>query len=256
MSLQRSPLSTNLYTMKSLIFLALFGAAYLSPSLASPPNKDRLIRDTWYTMTLNNKIRFGYYNERVELKQGRLFFQSHVWKKEEDFINEEQLGAFSEDNSQLTPLFFNFHSTYRTTELNIDGTLQDGKMLQVKVRKGSQELPVVRRSVGPNTIFAQFFPLWLAKKLPELKNGKNPSFYAIIEDNPELNFAPVSGRARLEKPDKTAIETKTQKLSVVFQDLPSTWWVDDTGVAVRIEMSGGGTVAEKSTKEKALQFLK
>jgi len=242
--------------MKSLIFLVLFGAAYLIPSAAQAATKDGLIRNTWYTMTLNGHIRFGYYNERVELKKGRLYFQSHVWKKEEDFINEEQLGAYSENNPNLTPLFFNFHSTYRATELNVDGTVQDGKLLQVKIRKGPQELPVIKRSIGQNTIFAQFFPIWLEKKLPDLKKGKSSGFYAVIEDNLDLNFAPIAGRAKLEKPDKFANDTKTYKVSVLFQDLPSTWWIEDSGVAVRIEMAGGGTVAERTTQEKAQQFLK
>jgi len=221
-------------------------------SFAAPQNPTR---DSWYVMTVDKTIRYGYYNERVELKRNRLFFQSHVWKKEEDYINEEQLGAFSENTPDLAPLFYNFHSTYRSSELTIDGNVKDGKVLHVKVRKGQTELPIIRKVLAPKTIFSQFFPVWLGFQLPKLKPGQSVSFLSILEDNLDLNFATVPGRIRLEKPDEFATKSGTRKISLEYREVKSTWYVDETGTAVRIEMPETRTVVEKVSKEVAQKFL-
>lgn len=237
------------------IFFGILSAPCHAAQKNPPKGGDQVLRDTWYTMTLNGKIPYGYYNEKVELRKGRMFVQVHVWKKEEDFINEEQLGTFAENDDTLTPLFFNFHSTYRSTETTIDGTVQAGK-LSVQIKKGTQELPLVKRSIPAKTFLAQFFPVWLEKQIPILKAGKSVAFSAIVEDNLDLNFAPVHGRVKLETPDEFAKSTGTLKLSIMFHDLPSIWWIDEKGTAVRIKMTDTNTIAEKTTQEKAQNSLK
>src|SRR4051812_15140462 len=50
---------------------------------AAEGTADRLLSDAWYTVMINKVVRYEYYNERIELKKGKVFFQSRVWKREE-----------------------------------------------------------------------------------------------------------------------------------------------------------------------------
>lgn len=224
-------------------------------STSAGAGADEVLSDSWFTVTVNKVTHYGYYNERFELTKGRLRFQQHFMKLEEGYMNEEQLGAFAENNDDLTPLFFNFHSTYRTTETLIDGSIQDGKALMVKIKKGNQELPLVKRSIPQKTFLSVFFPVWLAKNAHKLKSNQTISFKTILEDNLELGFAPVTGRIKLEKPDEFANKTQTKKILVDYRNMRSYWWVDQTGSYIRIEMPSQNTVVERVTKEKATQFL-
>ncbi|OFZ22235.1 MAG: hypothetical protein A2X94_01920 [Bdellovibrionales bacterium GWB1_55_8] len=237
---------------KALLFLLVI--SLFTSSLAF--GADKTLRDTWYTITIGGKIPYGYYNEKLELKKDRLFLQSHVWKTEEDFLNEEQIGAFAEDTLDLKPLFFNFHATYRSTEIAIDGTVKNGNVLSVRTKKGSEQLPIAKRNLPKAAFFSQFFPVWISKHLPELKNGKSLAFTTIPEDGFENGFSPALGRVKPEKPDAFAKESKTQKLGVTYRDVQSFWWVEDSGEAVRIEMPAMRTVVERVQKSVALQFLK
>ncbi len=236
--------------MRSIPLLIL---ALLYPSFAAA--KDRVLWDHWYTVTLGkSKTPYEYYNDRVEIRKGRIVFQNKAWKKEEDYINEEQLGAFAEDNDELTPLFFNFHSSYRSSETIIDGTVTN-KVLNVRIRKGSRELQPIKRSIQRKLIFSQHFPVWLGKHLSQFKPGAPHSFVTILEDNIDNAFASVSGLLRMEKPDDLAIKLQATRLSVTFQDQPSTWWVDEMGSPYRIEIPKTQTIVERSTEKAAKAFL-
>ncbi len=228
-------------------------------TIANQRAKDRVLWDAWYTVTVNKVIHYEYYNEHVEMKGGKVYFQNHLWKNEEDYVNEEQLGAFAENDSDLTPLFYNFHSTYRTTETKIDGTVQTSpsgtRQLVVKVRKGNSDLPVVRRSIPSKTFFSVFFPVWLGLHMKQLKPDQITSFMTILEDRLEQDFSPVTGETRLEKPDAYAIQTKTNKVLVNFHDMRTYWWVNAAGVAMRIEMPEQKTHVERVTESIAQHFL-
>src|SRR5262245_52550210 len=95
---------------------------------AKTESKGKLLIDEWYTITLNQggiggPIRYGYYNDHLEERDGKLYFQNRVWKLEQGFVNEEQLGAMAQNDTELTPLLYNFHSNYRASETMIDGTV-------------------------------------------------------------------------------------------------------------------------------------
>ncbi|OFZ80656.1 MAG: hypothetical protein A3K03_12065 [Bdellovibrionales bacterium RIFOXYD1_FULL_44_7] len=216
---------------------------------------DKLLWDSWYTITLNKTVHYSYFNERFELKDGNLFYQSKSWKQEEGYINEEQIGALSEYRLDLIPLFFNFHSTYRSTETTIDGNIKDGKILTVKIRKGNTDLPVIKRNTPGKAILSVFFPIWIGHRLAKMKQTQTLSFMTILEDNIEANFDTVHGQVRLDASDDIAMKTKTSKLSVNYRDLRSTWYVERNGSPVRIEIPGQKTLIERTTKEIAQKFL-
>ena len=220
-----------------------------------PAQSSQILSDHWYTVTIGGTAPYEYYNERLEKKTNRLFLQNHTWKREEEYINEEQLGAFAEDNADLTPLFYNFHSTFRSTELAIDGNVKNGKEITVKIHRGTSDLPVIKKNLSPRTILSTFFPVWLGRHLASLKAGQRVSFSTLLEDNLELAFSTVSGSVSVQKPDEFATKSKTQKIAVTHHGLRSVWWVDSTGSAVRIEMPEQNAVVERVPEEKARAFL-
>ncbi|MGK5082912.1 hypothetical protein WDW37_06375 [Bdellovibrionota bacterium FG-1] len=225
----------------------------LLPELASAT--DRLLWDAWYTVTVNKTMHYEYYNEHAEIKKDRVVFQTHAWKKEEHYINEEQLGAFAANDPDLTPLFFNFHSNYRTTEISIDGNVKDGKQLTVHIRKGQAEPAVVKRMVPKKTFLASLFPIWLGNHLANFKPGQLYGFHSILEDNLESGFTAVNGQVRREPDDSFAQTTHTLRLQVIYQNLKSFWWVEPTGGPVRIEMPSQKTLVERVERQKAETFL-
>lgn len=238
----------------SAAFLTL--CSFLLPSSGHPSAPaDKLLWDAWYTISLNDGSRYGYYNDRVELRRGRVYFSNRVWKKEEDYINEEQLGAYAEADKELTPLFYNFHSTYRTTETRIDGTVSSagsGRILTVKVRRGENELPQVRKSLSPKTLFSSLFPVWLKDRAAEMKSGQSLPFVTVIEDNVEQSFATVTGRVRREKDEPGS---KLSKFLVDYKGVKSFWYLDSAGVAEKIEMPAHGTLVQRVPAETAKKYL-
>jgi hypothetical protein len=240
-----------------LILTLLFAMNFLSnpARAASADSAGKVIWDHWYTVTVRN-IPYEYYSEKVVLKDGNIHFFNDVWKKEEGFLNQEQLGAFSNSDVDLTPLFYNYRATYRSNEVTIDGNVHDGKTLVVKVKKGGEALPTITKSISPKTFLSLFFPLWLGKQLQTAKENVTISFSTILEDNVDDGFDSTSGRVRLEKADEFAKSSKTKKVAVDYKDdSRSYWWVDDLGSAVKIEMPDKGTVVLRTTKEKAEAFL-
>jgi hypothetical protein len=244
--------------MKKLILLASAVLTVLSttPTFAgSPDQQGKVLWDYWYTVAVN-KIPAEYYNEKVVLRGDKLQFFNHVWRKEEGFINEEQLGAFATADMNLTPLFFNFRSTYRTTELVVDGNVKDGKTLVAKIRKGGQSLPTVTKSIPSKTFFSVFFPVWLGKAITDLKPGRSASFMTILEDDVEHGFESESGTVRLEEPDEFAQKTQSKKVTIDYRSVRSMWWVDSHGAAIRTVMPETGAVIDRVSKQAAEAFLK
>lgn len=211
--------------------------------------------DTWYTVTIAQNVHYAYYHETVKVDGDRLHFETKLWKLEEGYINEEQIGAYSRNTPKLEPLFFNFHSSYRSTETSIDGTVNEKGVLVVRTRKGKLDLPIVNTKLSRNTILSIFFPIWIGKNFNLFKETNSISFNSILEDNLEVNFKAVPGRATITDPDPFAINTKTHKFSVSLQDIDATWWMKTTGEPFKIVMPKQKTVIEATTQEKAESFF-
>ncbi len=231
----------------ALVFL--FFLPILSESTENP-----VLWDRWYTVTVGDKAHYGYYHDRVEIKENKIFFQDHYWKNEEGFINEEHLGGLVQNNPELTPLSFNFQSKYRSTETKINGTAE-GNILNIKISKSNQEYPIIRKVMPKNMIFEVFFPVWIGKHMSTLKEGKMQTFLALLEDNIEVGFSPVSGWVRKEKSDAFATKTKSQKITVNFQNSTSIWYVENTGAPVKIVNQTQRFTVEMSSEKVAKSFF-
>jgi hypothetical protein len=252
-------LSQNKSIMKAYkklsLLVSLWGAALIALPATSLADSGKVVWDYWYTVSVN-KIPAEMYNEKVIMHDDKLQFMNHVWRKEEGYINEEELGAFSKADEDLTPLFFNFRSNYRTTETVVDGNVKNGNTLVVKVRKAGDALPTVTKSIPHKTFFSVFFPVWLHKVVPTLKKGVTVSFSTILEDDVEHGFDSESGTIRLEDSDEFAQSSNTKKLIVDYRDVRSIWYVDAQGTPVRTVMPENNAVIERVSKEKAEAFLK
>ncbi len=239
--------------MKFLLTLFI-ATASLGAHAAAPAEK--VLWDTWYTVTVANKVHYGYYNDKATLREGKVTFQNHFWKLEEGFINEERLGALADDTADLTPVFFNFKSSYRATETNIDGAVNPKThALNVRVLRGGKELPSIIKALPKGLFTSSLFPIWAARHLGQLKPGQAVPFLTLMEDGFEHGFETVNGTVRLEQPDDFARKTGTRKLTVKFQDRSSIWYLEASGCPVRIEMPGMHSVVERVSGDQAKQFL-
>jgi len=242
--------------MKNILYL-LLTLPFLSLAVIAdevPQAKSQVLWDSWYTVTLNGKVPYGYYHDRVEKKDGKIAFKNEFWKKEEGFINEEKLVVFAEDNQELTPVLFNFQSSYRNSKMDIDGNVKERNLI-VKPRKDGNELAVIKRNIAKGTFFSSLFPIWVGKRLSNLKEGKLTSFTTVLEDNLERGYAPVSGNFRVEKADEFAVKNSAKKLAVNYQDRKSTWYLGPTGETIKILMHDQNAVVEKTSESIARKFL-
>jgi hypothetical protein len=219
--------------------------------LPAPPGKEW---DYWYTVTVNGKIPYEYYHETIEAKEGRLVYKLHAWKKEDDFINEEQLGAFARAED-LAPLFFNFHATYRGTEKTIDGTVQpDGKLLVIRIAEGSagdlKPKPEIRRTVPKGAFLSSFFPQWLSRQGAKLKPGRVLPFTSILEDGGD-GANPFANAAGTVKP----VPGAEPAFEVGFRGQKSKWIFDAAGAPTRIDMPQSRAVVQRVTEAAAKKFL-
>jgi len=208
--------------------------------------------DHWYTVTILPQTPYAYYRETIEMPKGRIHFKTQMWKKEEGFINEEQLGAFALDNEILTPLFFNFHSTYRASELVIDGTASESQ-LKIRIRKDGKEKPVITKVIPQKAILSSLFPVWLRKQLEKKQTSGN--FLAVLEDNEQLGFSAVNGNYKMVEHDDFSKAKALTRIEVNFADNKSFWYLDAEGAPARIEMPLQKTRVERVTEARAKSFF-
>lgn len=234
-------------TISSLRLLSVLAASLAAiQSIAS----DKV--ENWYTVTILPKTPYAYYRETLDHPNGRVRLTTQMWKKEEGFINEEQLGAYALDNDLLTPLFFNFHSTYRSSELTIDGTANQSQ-LTVRIKRNNEDSPIITKSLPSKAIFSSLFPVLLKKRL--IKKEPKGSFLAILEDNETAGFSPVNGTYSMTPPDEFAKASNTTRIEVDFSDNKSYWYLDSKGTPVRIDMPAQKTLVERVTEAKAKAFF-
>ncbi|MBU6375603.1 MAG: hypothetical protein KGQ59_06370 [Bdellovibrionales bacterium] len=248
----------NMKQLTSGLLLAILFLPGVSRPVQAKVQKNEPRWDNWYTVTILPNTPYAYYHELLQLTKGRLHFKTDMWKKEEGFINSEQLGVFSLDDAALTPLFYNFHANYRATEISIDGTAEKG-LMKVRIKRGQQELPLITRAIPSKAFFASIFPVWLQRTLnstPEniVKSATQP-FIAILEDNQDSGFAAENGRFQVVPEDEYAKSTQSVRVQVDFNSQRSFWYLDKKGVPIRIEMPGQKTRIERSTEKQAKSFL-
>ncbi len=239
--------------MKLFVRLLLAVSALTLPAISAPAGQPAPKWDHWYTVTILPSTPYAYYRETIESPNGRLHFKTQMWKQEEGYINEEQLGAFALDNEILTPLFFNFHSTYRTSELMIDGTANESQ-LKIRIKKDGADKPVITKVMPSKTIFSSLFPVWLRKQL--LKKQTSGSFLAVLEDNESIGFSAVSGSYKMVENDDFSKSSGSTRIEVNFSDNKSYWYLDSNGSPIRIEMPAQKTRVERVTEAKAKSFFK
>ncbi len=241
-------------------YLSLAAAAWAQPSPKPAERSPSLLWEAWYTITIEKKgekpFKYAYYQDKIEKKDGRYIFFNKLWKKEDQYINEESLGTFSKDDNELTPLFFDFYSKYRQTETKLHGEIDEKRHLSVKGTRGNQPIPEVKnKPLAKGVILSADFPIWIRTHLKDLRPLRSVTFLTIFEDNLELGYSPVAGHVTLARIDDYARTNQLKKLEVEYDSRKSTWYVDEEGVAVRIEMHSLNAVVEKTPEATAKLFL-
>jgi hypothetical protein len=254
---------------------ALFvGLAFIPFStFASPPTartspvplssqKNRTLWDQWYGVTLNRTYRAMVYRSVAEIKDGKLYIRNQATKKEEGFLNEEQLGELSEWSPKLYPILYNLRSTYRTTETIVDGSEKNG-FLQMKVRKGQTELPALRKAVPKRAILSESFPAWLAWNGSQLKPGEITSLYVFLEDQFDSNASALPCQVRRMTLDslrdagdiefEDTVDVLKFKINLNGQE--NIWWVDSQGKPLKIYMKSRQTWVKPLSPKEAEVFL-
>jgi hypothetical protein len=255
----------SLISLVSLLALPAFAAPASSPTTPPPAlqaaakeakesGKSGLLWNAWYTMTVGEKIPYGYYNDKVERRDGKIAYQNQLWKTEEGFINEERVVSFGKDNENVSPLLFNFLGTYRDSEFSIDGTFS-GTKLNVKARRSKQALAPIETNVPEKAFLSTLFQVWIGKHLSAMTPGKRLSFVTLFEDALDTHYAPVNGAITLEAEDDYAKKTNSKKMTVELSDVKSVWYVLASGEAIRIEKPDQHLVIEKKTEAEARRFL-
>jgi hypothetical protein len=222
-------------------------------STAPATPQAKTLWDRWYTLTIEPNIRYGYYNEKAESRGETVFLQTQIWKKEEDFINQEQMGVLSK--SDLTPVAYNFRSTYRSTETTLDGTIDEQRVLNLKLKISNKPEQSVKKQLPQNVIFSSAFPLWVGKNIGRLKPKTPISFQAFLEDSPHEDFRMESGIVIRQEPDTLAKSMKLNRLSVRFRNQDSTWWVREQGDAHQIHLPAQKIWIKEVSKDVALKYL-
>ena len=121
-------------------------------------------------------------------------------------------------------------------------------LLRILVTKKAQTVNKIDLPFsGSKPILASFFPLWVKLKAPSLKIGKKESFQAIVENNLEQNFKPVSGTVEL-------IDLNPTKIRVFFVK-EQIWQLDSDGIAIEIDIPSEHRVVKQTEQKKAQQFL-
>jgi hypothetical protein len=124
------------------------------------------------------------------------------------------------------------------------------------VRKAGRELAPIRKTVASGVILSNFFPVLIRSAMGRLKPGKPERFAALLEDTYADGFVVPVGTLQLDRPDAFATANQATRFTVKFAGLVNTWWVDEQGSAVRIEIPAAKTRVERATQEQADKFLK
>ncbi len=205
-------------------------------------------------MTIGGKTAFGYYNDRVEKRDGKFAYQNQLWKMEEGFINKERVVSFGKDDADVSPILFNFIANYRDSEFSIDGTLT-GRELSVKARRGKENLKPILVNVPSKVFLSTLFQVWIGKRLAAMKTGSRLSFSTLFEDAIETRYASIAGSATLEADDDFSKKSGTRKLKVDLAGTKTTWYLLPSGEAVRIEKPDQNLLIEKKSEAEARRFL-
>jgi len=246
------------------ITLTTFTSSYAKDSKKAAPHKtqkqtkakETLLYEQWYQIIVDKKNKVAYYSDQVVQIGDKIQFKHSIWKNEEGFINREVLSAFSEDNQNLTPVFFNLFQKYRNNETTIDGTIQNGTSLKLNIKNTNEKSKLIEKSVRKDSIFSLFFPLWLAKRIDQF-NGNTPlSVYVIIEDAKNETPTQETSMATLVPQDDFAKKTDTYKFIIKFLGQQSTWWIKKNGLVEKISMPNkNAEVIKVSAAEAQKTFL-
>jgi hypothetical protein len=226
----------------SLALIASFiGAAPARHAIAAQA-KSKILWDLWYVVVfidpaIRKKFIVFYFNEKVEDAGDRIKVQVNTWKKEGPTVAEEHVGEVLRNNSQLSPVLYNFNATSGPESVTIDAKISAaGKAYVAKLRARDHggKTTELERKLPEGTILSYAFSAWLGKNLSALLDQKVVvGFVTFQEDNLQDGFPVVTGKIRVDKPDEYSKSNNLIRLQLDYSG-PITWWVRPSGEVWRI----------------------
>lgn len=236
------------------LILSIGSTAY---SLGPDPSGNKVLWDAWYVIVSKSSTPtpIGFYQDHVEVKDKRVFFQNKLVKMENGSRVEESVGAFAKAELSLAPLFFNYRRLEKGGETIVDAEVK-GSEVHGKFKTAKGPLNPSHAKLPKGTIFTSMFPVWLGLNLKTLKTGKPKKFTSVLEDATMGKFEIVKGSVQKEAPDAFSKSNETTKVRVNFGGKTSIWYVEPTGKAQRIDLIDDQIVAQLTTETEARASLK
>jgi hypothetical protein len=236
---------------KRLKALSIFATQLLFPLFAQA----EVLWDNWYIVRTNGTAEC-YYNERAELAGDKAKIRVNTWMKEGTRLKSENLGATAKNLPTLDPLNYNFRTQEAGVEKVIDGTVtNNGKVFLFKIKKGPRTLTPLRAQMLPKIFLSSFFPMWMHKNYKRISPVQPREFTAIKEFDVESQVPVAKGDAFEMQPDDYALQTKTRKIRVKYENIVNFWYINSKGEPLRIHVPSIGRDTRKATREEAEKSL-
>ena len=211
----------------------IIGCIFISPlAVSAETTKTSQIYNEWYVVRLNENDTIAYYNESLEFREGEYFTKQVVWRKDEGFINHEEIATQSK--ADFTPKFFNYKLKYRDSLITINGTVQESGIIRISSKKNDEPSNSFERSIPKNSIFSTVFPFWILKHFESNQNSK--SVKIIFEDRlfEKLNFEAATVTSL--KLDSDAKKLEAKKYLVKISGVSAAWYLGKLGMAKLISI--------------------
>lgn len=210
---------------------------------ATPPAAKQVLWDAWYVRSIGS-LRYSYYQEIATIQKGRVHIQTHEFKREEGFINEEHIGVLAEDRADLAPVLMNGLFKYRAQTYQIDAVHKEGNRLQFTLAVPGSEPKNVTKTPQKGAFFSTHFGVWLHRLRPQ----KKTAFYAIREDDPKGEFPTVKGWVE-------PLSGQAGSYRVNYGGVIMSWTLDRDGAPSRVEIPSQGQITLRTSRAEAEKYL-
>lgn len=201
--------------------------------------------DRWYTITLEKKVRYGYYHQTTTIKDSIIEFTEDTVKREEKKMHSEKVRS-TVDKLTLRPISFNYEKIAGKKQIQVQVKIQDNK---AKIARSDNKVPVQEKErILPKDISLSLaFPYWIQNYFRS-QSQKTGSLRVWVEDQYEETFPERD--ARIQKTDRES------KFRVDFEGQSFEWRLDPEGCVEEIKGISQESIVKTVPADVALQFFK
>ena len=237
---------------KSSVWLCIISLFYVNEGIS----QEKPHWSLWFIVKRGQNEPFAFFHERVETisKKNQIKMNVDIKKKEEGYINKESFVGLSKANQNLTPISFQFKSTYRSHSYQMEANIQD-QDIKASIIEGDQPPQSIESFIHKQTVLSSFFPLWVRHHFSALKEGKKLAL-SVMKIQPfksDLNL--LDAIVKKLKPDALAKKKNALKIQVKFNSEKSIWWVKKNGHTLKVKKTNPKIIIQQVPKSKALDVM-